>query len=138
MACSDSFTILGLWVLGLAVSNINESQLQTYESKTLFLMTSLQYYCILGLPEIKTYAQKMQDAQVTKSLGMYMAALIRPLDVKKIEPIMFYEGIKMPSFQAQYHLRHRVSCNRHALVPSSIPYQYMQCMQARREMCVIL
>ena len=29
---SDSFTILGLWVLGLVVSNINESQLQTYES----------------------------------------------------------------------------------------------------------
>ena len=40
---SDLFTILGLWVLGLAVpnTNINESQLQTYESKTLFLMTSL-------------------------------------------------------------------------------------------------
>ena len=33
---SDSFTILGLWVLGLAVSHINESQLQTYESRTLF------------------------------------------------------------------------------------------------------
>ena len=65
---SDSFTIFGLWVLGLAVSNINESQLQTYESKTLFLMTSLQNYCIPGLAEIKTYAQKMQDAQVTKSL----------------------------------------------------------------------
>ena len=65
---SDSFTILGLWVLGLAVSYINESQLQTYESKTPFLMTSLQYYCIPGLAEIKTYAQKMQDAQVTKSL----------------------------------------------------------------------
>ena len=65
---SDSFTILGLWVLGLAVSNINESQLQTFESKALFLMTSLQYYCITGLVEIKTYAQKMQDAQVTKSL----------------------------------------------------------------------
>ena len=46
---SDSFTILGLWVLGLAVSNINESQLQTCESKTLFLMISLQYYCIPGL-----------------------------------------------------------------------------------------
>ena len=29
-------------------------QLQTYESRTLFLMTSLQYYCILGLAEIKT------------------------------------------------------------------------------------
>ena len=42
--------------------------MQTYESKTLFLMTSLQYYCIPGLAEIKTYAQKMQDAQVTKSL----------------------------------------------------------------------
>ena len=26
---------------------------------------------------------------------------------------------------------------RHPLVPSSIPYQFMQCMQARREMCVI-
>ena len=70
VTCSDSFTILGLWVLGLAVSNINESQLQTYESKTLFLMTSLQYFCIPGLAEIKTYAQKMQDAQVTKSLHM--------------------------------------------------------------------
>ena len=46
---SDSFTILGLWVLGLAVSNINESQVQTYESKTLFLIESLQYYCIPGL-----------------------------------------------------------------------------------------
>ena len=46
---SDSFTIFGLWVLGLAVSNIDESQLQTYESLTLFLMTSLQYYCIPGL-----------------------------------------------------------------------------------------
>ena len=67
---SDSFSILGLWVLGLAVSNINESQLQTYESKTLFLMTSLQYYCIPGLAEIKTYAQKMQDGQVTKSLAI--------------------------------------------------------------------
>ena len=66
---SESFTILGLWVLGLAVSNINESQLQTYESKPLFLMTSLQYYCIPGLAETKTYAQKMQDAQVTESLN---------------------------------------------------------------------
>ena len=46
---SDSFTILGLWVLGLAVPYINESQLQTYESNTLLLMTSLQYYCIPGL-----------------------------------------------------------------------------------------
>ena len=41
-----SCTILGLWVLRLAVSHINESQLQTYESRTLFLMTSLKYHCI--------------------------------------------------------------------------------------------
>ena len=33
---SDSFTILGLWVLGLATSNINESPLQTNESKHYF------------------------------------------------------------------------------------------------------
>ena len=49
MVSSDSFTTLGLWVLGLATSNINESPLQTNESNTLFLMTSLQYYCIPGL-----------------------------------------------------------------------------------------
>ena len=41
-------------------------------------MTSLQYYCILGLDEIKTasqrqnYAQKMQDAQVSKSLFPFL------------------------------------------------------------------
>ena len=29
---SDLSTSLGLWVLGFAVSEINESQLQTYES----------------------------------------------------------------------------------------------------------
>ena len=53
---------------GIATSNINESPLQTNESKKLSLMTILSYYCIPGLAEIKTYAQKMQDAQVTKSL----------------------------------------------------------------------
>ena len=31
-------------------------------------MTSLPYFCIPGLAEIKTYVQKMQDVQVTKSL----------------------------------------------------------------------
>ena len=63
---------LQFWAYGSLDSlfpNINESQLQTCESKTLFLMTSLQYYCTPGLAEIKTYVQKMQDAQVTKSLG---------------------------------------------------------------------
>ena len=51
--CSGTFTILGLWVLGIAVSHINESNCK-HESRTLFLMTSLQYYCILGLAKIKT------------------------------------------------------------------------------------
>ena len=56
---SDSFTILGLWVLGLALSNINESQLQTYESKPLFLMkvcNTIASRDSPGLAEIKTYA----------------------------------------------------------------------------------
>ena len=68
---SDSFTILGLWVLGLAVSNINESQLQTYESKTLLLLqvcNTIASWDSQGLAVIKTYAQKMQDAQITNSL----------------------------------------------------------------------
>ena len=46
------------------------------QSKTLFLMTSLPYNCIPGLAEIKTYAQKMQDAQVTKSLRGGWAARV--------------------------------------------------------------
>ena len=58
--------------MGIAASHNNESQLQTYESITLSLMTSLQYYCILGLADFasqrQNYAQKMQDAQVAKSL----------------------------------------------------------------------
>ena len=33
---SDSFTILGLWVLGLAVSHNNVPKLQTNESRTKF------------------------------------------------------------------------------------------------------
>ena len=47
-------------------------QLQTYEARTLFLMTSLQYYCILGLTEIKTLhpwdniMRKRYRTQVTK------------------------------------------------------------------------
>ena len=47
---SDSFTILGLWVLGLAVSHIKESNCKIMSPEH-YLMTSLQYYCILGLAE---------------------------------------------------------------------------------------
>ena len=93
----DSFTILGLWVLGLAVSNINESQLQTYESKTLFLMTSVQYYFIPGLAEIKTYAQKMQDAQVTKSLYILR------------HPLPHYSALHCAAFIHHLQLQHPVS-----------------------------
>ena len=63
---SDSFTILGLWVLGLTVSHINESQLQIYESRTLFLMCDSLKKNFAS--QRQNYAQKMQDAQVTKSL----------------------------------------------------------------------
>ena len=52
---SDSFTIFGLWVPGFAVSHINESQLQTYESRSLFFMICLKCHCHLGLAEIKTF-----------------------------------------------------------------------------------
>ena len=38
---SDSFTILGLWVLGLAVSNINESNCKFMSRKHYFLMTNI-------------------------------------------------------------------------------------------------
>ena len=51
---SDSFTILGLWVLGLAVSHINESNCKLMSPEHSFFMPSLQYYCILGLAEMKT------------------------------------------------------------------------------------
>ena len=46
-----NFGLMGTWTRCFL---INESQLQTHESRTLFLMTSLQYYCILELAEIKT------------------------------------------------------------------------------------
>ena len=65
--------------------------------------------------------------------GMYVKALILPSDVKKIEPIMFYEGT-VPKILGAKRLRHRGSCNV-TLVPWSIQ---CSCMQARREMCVIL
>ena len=58
---SDSFTFLGLWVLGLTVMGPGTHcfpyqwiQLQIYESRTLFFMISLQYHCILGHAGIKT------------------------------------------------------------------------------------
>ena len=40
--------------MGLAGSHINEPQLETNESRSLFFMISLQYHRILGLAEIKT------------------------------------------------------------------------------------
>ena len=49
---SDSFTILGLWVLGLADTHINESNSKLMSPEH-FFMVSLQYHCILGLVEIK-------------------------------------------------------------------------------------
>ena len=42
-------------------------QLQTYESRILFLMTSLQYYCILRLAKIKTLHPR--DKKSAKNAG---------------------------------------------------------------------
>ena len=69
----DSFTIFGLWVLGIALSHINESQLQTYES----IFTIFHDKSAIPLhpgtrwntnfeSQRKNYEQKMQDAQVKK------------------------------------------------------------------------
>ena len=44
-------------------------------------MTSLPYYCIPGLAEIKTYAQKMQDAQVTKSLQSWLSFVVSTMSL---------------------------------------------------------
>ena len=46
-------------------------QLLTYESRTLFFMTNMQYYCILGLADIETLHPRAkliskQDEQVKK------------------------------------------------------------------------
>ena len=46
-------------------------QLQTYESRTLLFMTSLQYHCILGLAEMKLRTQEkkiVSNAPVTHTL----------------------------------------------------------------------
>ena len=62
----------GLMGTGTRCFQINESNCKLISPEH-FLMISLQYYCILGLAENfasqrQNYAQKMQDAQVTKSL----------------------------------------------------------------------
>ena len=65
-------------------------KLQTYESRTLFLMTSLQYSCILGLAEIKTLhlrdkniLQKVQDGQVTKLLDIMFVNIYQSIFLRK-------------------------------------------------------
>ena len=68
--------------------------------------------------------------------GLYMTALICLSDVK-IEPIMFYEGINAKTFRRSIAFAVAVVVTSRSS-PSTIPYQYMQCMQARREMCLIL
>ena len=69
---SDSFTILGLWVLGLAVSHrsINESQLQItiFHDKSAIPLHPCWYKSFAS--QRKHYAQKMQDAQVIKITGV--------------------------------------------------------------------
>ena len=75
-ACRDSFTILGFWVLGLAVSHINESNCKLMSPEHFFFEKS----AILLHPgtrwnknfasQKQNYAQKMQDAQVTNHCSL--------------------------------------------------------------------
>ena len=67
-------------------------------------MTSLPYYCIPGLTEIKTYAQKMQDAQVTKSLlnvyqriqkSVYVTLAIKAHFFSKYKPTFNTDSIEL-------------------------------------------
>ena len=62
-----------------------------------------------------------------------MKALIRSSDVKKMEPIMFYEGINTKVFRRSITFAIAVVITSRSS-SSGIPYQYMQYMQARREM----
>ena len=66
---SDSFTILGLWVLGL-VSNINELWVKNiiFNDKSAVLLHPGTRWNKNFASQGQNYAQKMQDAQVTKSL----------------------------------------------------------------------
>ena len=71
---SDSFTIFGLWVLGLAVSHINESNYKLinpeyfFNDKSAILLHPRTHRNKNLASQKQNDAQKMQDAQVTKSL----------------------------------------------------------------------
>ena len=71
---SDSFTIFGLWVLGLAVSHINEDNCKLmspehyfYDMSAILLHSGTRWKKNLA-SQRQNYAQKRQYAQVTKSL----------------------------------------------------------------------
>ena len=63
------------------------AQLQAYESRTLFSMTSLQFYCILGLAEIKSLhprdkIMRKKNAgctcnKTTALIDIFLATLVR-------------------------------------------------------------
>ena len=81
----SQFCANGSWdsLFPTATANIKAlGQLQTYEPRTLFLMTSLQYYCILGLAEIKTLhprdkkCAKDAGCSLTKSLWVILHAFL--------------------------------------------------------------
>ena len=79
------FCANGSWdsLFPTATANIKAlGQLQTYEPRTLFSMTSLQYFCILGLAEIKTLhprdkkCAKDAGCSLTKSLWVILHAFL--------------------------------------------------------------
>ena len=58
--------MLCLWVLGLTVFHINESNSCILMSlEHLLIMTSMQYYCTLGLSEIKTLHPRAWETKLS-------------------------------------------------------------------------
>ena len=71
---SDSFTILGLWVLGLSVSHINESNCK--------LMSPEHYFT--GLPRSRKKFWKIKIFQVREKSGNYIFSQGNLKKMKKV------------------------------------------------------
>ena len=56
-------------------------QLQTYESRTLLFMTSLQYHCILGFAKVKTLhpREKIMSKRIEKDAGCACKTITGPI-----------------------------------------------------------
>ena len=100
---SGSFTILGLMGPGTCCfPYINESQLQSYESRTLFLMTSLQYYCILGLAEMGMFKNNEAGQSVTLGVINETVVIGEIVTPNKLGVLKFSKLFKFRKLQQKY------------------------------------